>query len=88
MNKNRSVQIRIKARAGEDEWSLKFLGMLFKEVLQEIPLAQATSLVAAYREHKAICVTLAESNYGVYAKTAFQCAIGEDSRLEQTKGTA
>lgn len=51
------------------------LEVLFREVLEEMPEAQAVGLSEAYREGKSIGVTLRENSRGVAYKTAFRWEI-------------
>jgi hypothetical protein len=66
----------------------EILEIFFREVLEETPEVLARRMADAYREGKAIQVTMMESNYGKYRKTAFRWGITLDERLLETKGVA
>jgi hypothetical protein len=68
--------------------SYGILEMVFREALEETPEVLARRLADAYREGKAIHVTMMESSYGKHRKTAFRWEIGLDERLLETKGVA
>jgi hypothetical protein len=56
------------------------LGLLFKEVLQQVSPGQAKSLVEAYRDGRSITASMAEHHLGSGYKTAFECSVS-DARL-------
>jgi hypothetical protein len=78
-NKDRRVRVEIGQRGrfeDQEDRDASRLGILFKEVLQQIPGEQAKALVDAYMNGKAIVVAMGQSSGGPGSKTAFQCAIG------------
>ena len=87
--KPRRVRFNIEAATGESAYGLGILGLLFKEILEQIPPEQADKLGQAHRDGKIITMNIAESSRGAGSQRAFQWTIIEDARRSmQTKGTA
>lgn len=86
--KQRRVSLNIEAASGESAYGLGILGLLFKEILQQVPPEQADKLGQAHRDGKPITMTIAESSArGAGGESAFRWTIGEDVGPMQTKGT-
>jgi len=72
--KQRRVRVNVEVAPGEPT-DLHALGILFKEVLQQIPGDQTQKLRSAYRQGKTIVVAMAPSRFGMDKKTAFVCSV-------------
>lgn len=77
----RGVRVEIKSKDGEG--NIRALGILLKEVLQQIPIEGADRLINAYKSGKAIQLTIFESAGGPTKKCAFSYGLVEDPRLDK-----
>ena len=85
---SRRARVILEPATGESDRSLGALGLLFAQVLQEIPIEQADELAEAFRNGKVITVAIVENPLGSHRKCAFQWEIAENPLLRQTNGTA
>jgi len=78
--KGRRVRVEVTAAPGTASGGLIRLGILFKEVLQEIPAEWAEVLGEDYMKGRMVTVNLMVSSHGRHCKTAFQTFTSEDPR--------
>ena len=76
----RRVSLNIEAATGESAYGLGILGLLFREILQQISPEQADKLGQAHRDGKIITMHIADSSRRAESKRAFQWTISEDMR--------
>jgi plastocyanin domain-containing protein len=78
--KPRPVSLNIESATGESAYGLGILGLLFREILQQIPPEQADKLDQAHPDGKIITMNIADRSRGAGSKRAFQWTISEDMR--------
>jgi len=78
--KPRRVSLNIEPATGESAYGLGILGLLFREILEQIPPEQADKLGEAHRDGKIITMNIADSSRGAGSKGAFRWTISKDMR--------
>jgi hypothetical protein len=83
--KKRNVRLDITPADGED-YGLRTLGILFKEILQQIPAENAAALIKEYKFGMALRFTIFESRGGPHKKCAFSWEVVPDPREPDDRG--